>query len=120
MPKDGEGKHAIWEQLFELANPAKVEQKELILEGHEGSPFESKFIAKTKSFSLDNVDQNGELKVEELRLFNEEDEDIGYVNISTQLAAAASQAGQSKAPSGADQASDITKKVTETMEMGSE
>tara|TARA_B110000285_G_C15019639_1_gene560887 strand:- start:927 stop:1094 length:168 start_codon:yes stop_codon:yes gene_type:complete len=55
----------------------------LILEGHEGSPFESKFIAKTKSFSLDNVDQNGELKVEELRLFNEEDEDIGYVNIST-------------------------------------
>jgi hypothetical protein len=74
-----------------------------VLEGHEGSPFESKFVAKTKSFSLDNVDQNGELKVEELRLYNEEEEDIGYVNISTQLAAAAAPTEQSKAPSGAEQ-----------------
>lgn len=69
---------------------------------------------------MENVDQNGEIKVEELRLYDEQEEDIGYVKISTQLAAASTPKAQSKAPSGAEQASDVTKKVTETMEMGSD
>ena len=75
MPKDGEGKHAIWEQPFELKEDAEAQ---IVLKACEGSPLENKQIGKTEAILANKLIESGD---SELRLINEEKEDIGYVNV---------------------------------------
>ena len=75
MPRDGEGKHAIWEQVFILPNIKAHLDTEICLEGHDGSPLDSKLIASTnpwrpRDLLKDNhVVVGGELAVKELDMF---------------------------------------------------
>jgi len=58
MIKDGEGKHAIWDQQFLLENvnlAIEAGHTELIFEAHEGSPLESKKIAASVPILLKEV-----------------------------------------------------------------
>ena len=41
MPRDGQGKHAIWEQVFELPAIKEHMDTPIVLEGHNGGPFDS-------------------------------------------------------------------------------
>ena len=45
MAKDGEGKHAKWDQPFELIQD---NESQIIFSAREGSPLENKEIAKTE------------------------------------------------------------------------
>lgn len=45
MTKDGEGKHAVWEQPFELKEDL---EGTFVLEAREGSPLDSKIMGKTE------------------------------------------------------------------------
>ena len=55
MPRDGEGKHAIWEQVFELPSIKDHMDTAVCLEGHEGSPLESKKISSTKAWKPSDI-----------------------------------------------------------------
>ena len=101
MPKDGEGKHAIWKQPFELKYPSGAGQTGLVLEAHEGSPLDSKLIGQTEAVDLEQVQPGQDPKELEIRILNQEKEDIGYVNITLQILAQ-------------DIYSDTTKKLPET------
>lgn len=85
MPKDGEGKHAIWKQPFELEHPSQTEQTEITLEAHEGSPLDSKHIGSTNPIELNELKIGDEAKELEIRIFDENKEDIGYVKLSMQV-----------------------------------
>lgn len=86
MPKDGEGKHAIWKQPFELQNPKTANQAELRLEAHEGSPLDSKLIGQTAAIDLNQISFGENPKELSIRILDQNNQDdIGYVNISLQI-----------------------------------
>ena len=92
MPRDGEGKHAIWEQVFMLQQIKDHIDTDICLEGHEGSPLESKKIAATKLWkpkdiiNESNLSIGGEAVVKELEMFTGESEDaVAFVVIAVAL-----------------------------------
>ena len=118
MPRDGEGKHAIWEQVFMLTRIKDHMDTDICLEGHEGSPLESKMIAATKPWkpkdiiNESNLSIGGEAVVKEVEMFTAESEDAAaFVIIAVALVDEAQADEEEKQEAQAEEADVAPKKV---------
>ena len=86
MCKDGEGRHAIWEQKFDI----KTKQETIIFECRDGSPLDSRIVAKSDPVKVEDGVQKITVTAVDDGIEGKKGEELGYLQFSIQKVGSAS------------------------------